>query len=85
VSSHLQGRVINPNLNYYYLITMSDAVVYVGVEEFAWELALVAHDWLGRLQGRELGGAVSSQEPGDCGLGKPGLAGDLEARQAHPA
>ena len=32
MSSHLQGRVIIPNLNYYYLITMSDAVVYVGVD-----------------------------------------------------
>ncbi len=28
----MQGRVINPNLNYYYLITMSDAVVYIGVD-----------------------------------------------------
>jgi transposase len=32
VSSHLQGRVINPNLNYHYLITMSDPVVYLGVD-----------------------------------------------------
>jgi hypothetical protein len=57
----------------------------IEVEQFARELALVAHDRRSGLKVAPAREPMTAQEPRDRGPGESALARDLEARQTQPA
>jgi hypothetical protein len=56
----------------------------VEMDELARELALVAHDWRGGIEGGEVCEAVAVEEARNGGFGESTLARDLKSGQAQP-